>query len=405
MAKGDWADRIKKAPNNAAKVQLHDDRFEVWNAFIDKFAKKHKWTIKKEDRSKAGASAFEKLVVAKKHTFAKKTLFKGKTPEVVFDASFGSMDATSDLDIGVVSTKGDVVDDWIDFVKERHKGIKTKSLTFTEKWDSNFYFEPGVIKSGKLVSKLQANLQQILPTKKSMVKDMLLIEKYADAYEAKGALMLNGKKVYPNPESSKFTQQAELIQYAEQAKYGKICFKQFNSKSVAELSCCKTEALLCGGSLAICGVFGKAIQTQFINDKAGQPWRLVSAFEMLLNIRMHMHGKKIKTKYLERLDNVLRKGQNACIKKTRTSITGDITKTKKNKLATLQNVLNMINVVVEDEIDGKACPNPKNTKRTFPQDIQLMKGLIRKEAVAPAAAATKGKKAKFVVYCKENYVF
>jgi len=118
-----------------------------------------------------------------------------------------------------------------------------------------------------------------------------------------------------------------------------------------------------------------------------------------------MHGGMVKTKYLERLDNVLRKGQNACIKRARTSITGDISQTKKaRKLAPLQGeVLALINMVVEDEQDGRDCPDPKKSKRTFPQDIQLMKELIRKYASGVKAGSPK--KSKFVTYCKEDYIF
>ena len=119
-----------------------------------------------------------------------------------------------------------------------------------------------------------------------------------------------------------------------------------------------------------------------------------------------MHGGLVKTKYLERLDNVLRKGQNACKQTSRTSITGKISTTKKaQKLAKLQgNVLMLINMVVEDEQDGKDCPDPKKSRRTFLQDIQLMKKLIRRYAnqvdVGPSI-----EKPKFVTYCIEEYIF
>ena len=402
---GDWADRVQKASKDVDKVKLHDDRFKVWNAFIAEFAKKHKLSIQIEQRPISGASAFEKLVVKKGNTFAKKTLSKGGRPVVVFDGAFGSMDSTSDLDIGVVSTEGKVIDEWIVYIKKQQKTIKPSSLAFTQYWDSNFYFEPGVVQSGKLVSKVQANLQQALPTKTTMVKDMELIEKYAKAYEGKIPMKLGKYNLYPNPDASGFNQAAEIKQYQAMAEYGKKCFQSFSPKSVGELALTKQEGLICTGSLAICGVFGKAVQNEFIDDKAGQPWRLIAAFEMLLNLKIHMHDKMVKTKYLERLDNVLRKGQNACRKKARTSITGDIDKTKKtHKLAKLQGkVLTLINMVVEDEQDGKACPDPKKSKRTFPQDIQLMKELIRRYASGVKAGTPK--KSKFVTYCKEDYIF
>ena len=403
IMKGDWADRIQNASSDADRLKLHDDRFQVWNAFIDEFA--NGLMIEKESRPSDGASDFEKLVVKKGNTFAKKTLFRGGTPVVVFDAAFGSMDATSDLDIGVVSTDGSVIDEWIDYIKKQQKDIPT-SLTFTQYWDSNFYFEPGVLSGGKLVSKIQANLQQALPTKTTMIQDMRLIEKYAKAYEDKSSMKLGNYNLYPNPDASGFTQAAEIRQYKAMAEYGKKCFRSFSPKSVQELACTKTEGLICAGSLAICGVFGKAIQDQFIDDKEGQPWRLIAAFEMLLNLKMHMHGGLVKTKYLERLDNVLRKGQNACKRKSRTSITGDISATKKaHKLAKLPGkVLMLINMVVEDEQDGEDCPDPTKSRRTFLQDIQLMKELIRKYANREYGVESREPEiARFVTYCMEEY--
>ena len=404
--KDDWADRIQNASSDADKVKMHDDRFQVWNTFIDEFATNNGLIIEKESRPSDGASDFEELMVKKGNMFAEKTLFKGTTPVVVFDAAFGSVDATSDLDIGVVSTDGSVIDEWIDYIKKQQKGIPT-SLTFTQYWDSNFYFEPGVLSGGKLVSKVQANLQQTLPTKTTMIQDMRLIEKYAFAYEDKRSMKLGNYNLYPNPDASGFTQAAEIQQYQAMAEYGKKCFQSFSPKSVQELACTKTEGLICAGSLAICGVFGKAIQEQFIDDKEGQSWRLIAAFEMLLNLKMHIHGGLVKTKYLERLDNVLRKGQNACKEKSRTSITGGISATKKaHKLAKLQgHVLMLINMVVEDEQDGEDCPDPKKSRRTFLEDIQLMKELIRKYAnrveVGPSIEKPKP---KFVTYCIEETV-
>ena len=401
--KYDWADRIQNASSDADKVKMHDDRFQIWNTFIKEFA--NGLMIEKESRPSDGASDFEKLVVKRGNTFAKKTLFRDGRPIVVFDAAFGSMDATSDLDIGVVSTDGLVIDEWVKFITKQQKGIRS-NLTFTQYWDSNFYFEPGVLLDGKLVSKVQANLQQALPTKTTMIQDMRLIEKYAKAYEGKSSMKLGNYNLYPNPDSFEFTQTAEIRQYKAMAEYGRKCFQSFSPKSVQELACTKTEGLICAGSLAICGVFGKAIQDQFIDDKEGQPWRLIAAFEMLLNLKMHMHGGLVKTKYLERLDNVLRKGQNACKETSRTSITGEISTTKKaHKLAKLQgNVLMLINMVVEDEQDGEDCPGPKKSRRTFLQDIQLMKELIRKYAnrvdVGPSI-----ENPKFVTYCIEEYIF
>ena len=405
MTAGDWADRIQKAPSVSEKVTLHDERFQIWNTFINAFATKYNCIIQEEARPKEKASAFEQMVVNVGNTFAKKTLIRNNIPVVVFDAAFGSMDATSDLDIGVIGTSIEVLENWIPFVKTQQKVIPSKSLTFTQYWDSNFYFEPGVVQNGRLISKIQANLEQALPTRESMVHDMELIEKYAKAYEEKNCMKLDKFYLYPNPEAPGFTQETEIQQYQAMAEYGKKCYENFTPNSVSKLACCKTEGLICAGSLAICGVFGKDIQHQFIYDKVGQPWRLIAAFEMLLNLKIHMHAGMVKTKYLERLDNVLRNGQNACKEMSRVSVTKDIHETKsEGKLAKLQGkVLVLINMIVEDEQDGAQCPTYTKSKRTFDQDIHLMKELIKRHAAM--VKVSNPNNPKFVTYCEKKYTF
>ena len=415
MASGDWAYRIKKANSISEKAALHNARFEVWNKFINDYANGNGLKIQTIDR--VPSQAFEKKVVGMGNAWSKKILKKNGKIETVFDASFGSMDPTSDLDIGVVSLNKAVIDEWIIHLEKAQKQIKT--ITFTEYWDSNFYFEPGVLQGGKLVSKLQANLETALPTKETMVQDMELIQKYADAYIKKTSMTLGKYSVYPNPEAPGFTQKAELEQYKALSYYGNVCFTTFDSTTYGQMACCKTEGLISPGSLAICRVFGAKIQQDYINDDTKTIWRLIAAFEMLLNLKMHKHGDQIKTKYLERLDNVLKKSPNACTKKTRTSLTrtsltgeiasltGEITNTKKKKLIKLKGqVLNLIGLILEDEEDGTKCPEGLKAKAKFKSlddDIAIIKVLILKTAKDKKAKKTTG--AKFIVYYKENYVF
>ena len=73
MTAGDWADRIQKAPSVSEKVTLHDERFQIWNTFINAFATKYNCIIQEEARPKEKASAFEQMVVNVGNTFAKKT--------------------------------------------------------------------------------------------------------------------------------------------------------------------------------------------------------------------------------------------------------------------------------------------------------------------------------------------
>ena len=406
---GDWADRIAKATPQK-KAELHNARFEEWNKFINPYALDNGLKIRTIPR--VPSQPFELKVVGMGNAWSKKILRdKNGKIETVFDASFGSMDPTSDLDIGVVSVSKHVIDEWIKHLKSAQLLIKDKKITFTEYWDSNFYFEPGVLQGDKLVSKLQANLETALPTKKTMVQDMKLIQKYTDAYIKKTSMTLGKYSVYPNPEAPGFTQEAELDQYTALSEYGNVCFKTFNSTTYGQMACCKTEALISPGSLAICSVFGAKVQTKFINDSTKTIWRLVAAFEMLLNLKMHKHGDQVKTKYLERLDNVLKKSPNACKKKTRLSITGEITNTKKKKLINLKGqVLNLIGLILEDEEDGTKCPEglkatAKAKFKSLDDDIEIIKTLILKTAGAKGKKVKETASAKFIVYYKENYVF
>ena len=411
MSDGDWTVRIKKASSDADKVKLHYDRFKVWNTFINKFATDHNLSIKIEKRPFPGASVFEDLVVAKGNIFAKKTLSRDNIPVVVFDAGFGSMDATSDLDISVVSTNINVLTEWIQYLQIQQENI---NITFTQYWDSNFYFVPGIVIESKLVPKLQKDLEKTLPNKETMIRDAEMIEKYATAYVEKRSIKLGEYYVYPNADAVGFNKDAEIEQYEAMAYFGEICLKRKNNHQQIsnDLACTKIEGLICAGSLAICGVFGKELQEKYIGKmENSQPWRLVTAFEMLWNLKIHMHGTDVKTKYLERLDNVLKQGDNSCTEDIRKFITDDIKKIKKaHKSTPLSGVLSFINMVIEDEQNGTKCLK-KTTEvknRTLEDNIELLKNLITLYANSDNVATitnTYPPVVNFITYCVKECVF
>ena len=272
-------------------------------------------------------------------------------------------------------------------------------MTFTRKYDSNFYFQQAVLNSGQLISKKKKEIQKLKPTKKSILKQTTLIENYAKAYIAKKSMQLGTFKVYPNPNSSEFNQQAEIIQMEATKHFANICQKDFSSDNVATLACCKTEGLISIGSLAICNVFGPDIRDQFKADAVDQPWRLLAAFEMLYNLKMHQNDNKIKTKYLERLDNILKNGPNSCKEQLRTQITKDILKIKaskdtKKKIDTTK-ALVFIHTILEDEKNGSICITKRTSSKNIDEDINTMRTIISKYA---AVKTEHPQKAKYTMY-------
>lgn len=368
-----WSNRVSDCSSIGDVVRLHDERFRLWSSFISSFCEKNGCTMVKEERPQSRHS-FEMAVVALGNSFAKKTLIKYGKPMFVFDASFGSLDPTSDLDVVVVGTSTDVISDWITWLQKQHVG---NTDIFSLKYDSNFYFEPGEVVHDQLIPKVQSKIAEMKSSKATMVSEMKLIEKYASAYINKTTLQISDYSVYPNPSSPGFGQTAEIEQYRAMLYASNKCLSDFNTINLSELACTKSEGLISAGSLAICGVFGPKIQNEFIMDNdRGQPWRLVAALEMLYNLKMHEHGNKVKTKYLVRLDNVLRNGRNACRRPFRGDVSAHIASTKDDfKEISLVNVIDYINVIVEDEHDFLSCPL-KVPKRSLEKNIEIVKMLI-----------------------------
>lgn len=336
-----WADRVTES--NA--VNLHKKRWALWNTFLQKLSKKKPCTIEFEKR--IGKEDFENEVIAacKEENiivFTKCTLSQEKTPCYVFDAGFGSMKTKSDLDVSVTCKDTGALEFWIQWISK-------KKECMSQFWDTNFYYEKGVVDKGLLIPWNQKYFEQALQNT-ATVKDII---NYTEAYRHERSLMLDGVEVYPNP--ANLTKEREIKQYETVLKYA----NSTDAEDRIKLQKCKPEGLLHVASLGIVGVYGKAIQEELIS-KSAPTWRIPVAIEMLCNLRMHAHevnGKlMVKTKYVRRLDNALKNSPNACKRKEgerRRSVNG-IEDKRENDLS---NILGFVNQIVGDELNGIECTN------------------------------------------------
>lgn len=377
-----WAERIE---SGVKPVQLHYERFKVWHDFIDyfidEFNKNSENPLEKNiyARSPSSSNEFELSVVARGNAFSKIILSSDNKILYIFDAAFGSLDPTSDLDVMVDAIDTRVLDAWIVFLKQN----RVKDYTFSSYYDSNFYFEPAIYEDNNLTSMVKKYRMDALSTKETMKEDMERIEVYAKAYINKKSLILDKFQVFPNPMSPEFNQEAEINQYEAMKYYANKCFKKYSVKSAAELASTKSEGLLSVGSLAICGVFGKEIQSNFISgDIKNEAWRLVAAFEMLYNLKMHRHkddngNEIIKSKYLSRLNNALLNSSFTCSGEFRKKTTEAINNNKNMHKNIKENkIIHLINAVVEDEVNGEKCPMKKDGLTSLDKDIEKIKNVI-----------------------------
>jgi hypothetical protein len=375
-----WAEQIKQSTTEQ-QIQLHIERFALWRQFIDDYAKTNQLEVVVIPQIPRETNKFGLAVVKGKTTFSLITLFHESGQVAIFDNSFGSLDATSDLDVTVISKDVNVITAWILYLEGQHANM-TGTLTWTEIYDSNFYFEPGTLQNdGTLTSLIGACLHELRPGPENMMELATLVQDYATAYSNKQCLTLPGqgkerRLVYPNPESPGFTHTTEIEQYQNMAFYAhQLMNNDLTALSVARYACTKTEGLLCVGSLAICGVFGLDIQQQFINDQH-QPWRLVSALEMLLNMKMHEQDGRIKTKYLSRLNSVLVHGPNACQNNLRKAVSAKIEIEKAQKSVQFPEVSSLISFIIEDEHNKEACLQSEIVGQSLDDDITQIQDMI-----------------------------
>ena len=371
-----WADKISAATN---PEELHTERFQFWRNFITEYCQNTGATAIYEQPTFPPESFGAKI----KGAFSKIRLEKNNTPEVIFDASFGSIDPTSDLDVGVISATTTVLEEWIKYLLKNNKNC-------AQEYDSNFYFDKGKYTDNNLYSIVQLHIEQCIPNKLNIIEIQKLIETYANAYidktnlsvgiETKKPITISSEtsetseRVWPNPMSKDFNEIEQYKTMLHVVESFKEVKDQNMALEVAKYACCKTEGLLCVPSLIICGVFGKRSQDR-LQETEGS-WRLIVAYEFLWNLRMHKHrdeGKTfVKSKYVRRLHNTLKLSVNTCHnieKQVDNRIKGI-----ESKEIMLETIYPVINAIIQDELNDKTC---NLTIEDDPKDPNLLDLIVK----------------------------
>lgn len=376
-----WAGRITGATVDQ-KVALHVERWKVWDAFIKTVqtsgtkieTQVDKITIKDNDAEKD----FKTKLNESKARWSKKTV-QTKYGRVCFDASFGSLNSTSDLDINILSANTEVLDAWIKYMKTWHK--ENPGETFTNYYDSNFYFEPCIDDESFTPLRLDlVNKKFEWTTDTSYLAEFEAVKAYADAYRNK--TKLQGLNIMPNPEKMK---QDDEIFYLETCKsYAKeftLAYSQYISRkdepsskklraSYLEFAQCKIEGIVSIPALAICGVFGKETMNQFVKDKKDTKGLEIAVYEMLRNLQMHSHADKYKSKYANRLIKLVSHNTNLCEGRRDSVIT--LPKTNEASLKDIDKAI----VFLLDFIDGEECAKYTTTGLDIETLIQSMEDKI-----------------------------
>lgn len=327
MPADDWATRIANATTDQ-RVQLHLDRWSQWNDFITNYVrprslpKRNIVRVADDDPEKK----FKNKLQAADGPWSVWDIADGNgDPYIQFDASFGSLNSTSDLDINVIATDTRVLEQWREFV-QKHK-VNGEPTSFSVYWDSNFYFEPAEIVNGKLKSikqkLLDTNFRWTTPTTAATEFDT--VKKYADAYFEEQPLVLDAYTVRPNP--ANLTLQQEIAYYDATIFFANQ-FKQTKTvESYLKFASCKIEGLVSIPALAICKVFGNKVYNDFIKKEGTAAYlkqnpigTAIAVYELVRNLEMHAHrhGKtgplEFKSKYANRLLNILGSDKNICEK-------------------------------------------------------------------------------------------
>ena len=372
-----WEERLQ-GKSNKEKVCLHVERWNAWDNFISEFAKGKQIVTEVDDMTiDVNEKEFQTLLQKEKTHWSKK-----KVDNVIFDASFGSLNSTSDLDINVLSNDTNVLIAWIKYIKQWQK--KNKGQTFTNFFDSNFYFEPC---DDSLVS-LKLNLINDITfkwtTDESYKGDFDAVKTYTDAYE--NNTDIDG--IFPNPMN--LTPDQETFYYERCETLAKNVFfatKNNNHdeirKAFLQLSCCKIEGIVSICALAICGVFGRDIMIAYKNKEIPiHPKALeIGVYEMLRNLKMHSHtdndgNRLFKSKYANRLINLLANDASICPK-------NKVVNLEKTNNAGMQYIKSAM-VFIMDYLDGDACNMKIYESVNYNIDtvINMMKNRILKESTS-----------------------
>ena len=326
-----WSERTKEDA-----LKAHTERYALWHEYFLLLERTTDWTFKYVAPDKK--AFWDK---APEHAFKEVIFFEGdelnKKPVCRFDASFGSLNADSDLDVNVFCASTKPLKVWLGFLNAHHEGI-----CLAHEWDTNFYYENTdedlkSLQQSKFYEKEEINLDFL-----SAYNDAESIREYTDAYRFGTALEVGGFSLYPNPDSEGFDAAVEWKQYVATS-----------SLEGPDFAKSKSEGLLHPASLGVCGVYGEDIMKALINAKEGDCKPFV-AYEMLCNLRMHEKNDTYKTKYLERLEKAL--GDTYICEETKISRRqSQILKETQARKSKWEKIGKYITQLVEDFLDGDEC--------------------------------------------------
>ena len=341
-----WANRVAKCDGNPKQLaQLHIERWQAWNNFIIKFSNDaHVKTTPLQREIDKNEEEFQELLLKSNKGWSKKIV-----KNVVFDASFGSLNSTSDLDINVISPTTDVLDYWIEYLRDWQE---THNGTFTNFYDSNFYFEPSNSSFQPLKLLL---IKRDFPwtTDTSYLQEFRDVQEYTEAY--RNSTKCQG--IFPNPQNMK--KEDEITYYIKSKQFGQAFAEAFDTMTNDDIRAayfnfarCKVEGIISIPALAICGVFGPQVMKQFINKEDIHPRALqIGVYEMLCNLRMHAHKDKgqmrFKSKYAIRLINLLNNNEFIC----KEDKVAPIEKTNEASMMEIQPAM----IFLLDYLDGSQC--------------------------------------------------
>ena len=208
-----WAERVT---TEDAAVTAHTDRWAVWEDYLKLLKDKGYEEYDRKKPSSENKTGIQLRLIDETKAWSKITLTKGDHA-VLFDAGFGSIDKASDLDVNVVSSTPEVLEIWIEFTKDfvNKQKDKQKVRSFSEYWDSNFYYAPGkVLPEGSIVAGKKLNERTLYGYANMFIEggfswtsphtalfELECVDKYTYAYERHRYIVLDGKRSCPNPEN------------------------------------------------------------------------------------------------------------------------------------------------------------------------------------------------------------
>ena len=336
----DWGELLMTLANKINDTPSMADELKFQKEFLDNLATK---------KSEVGRNGRGRIL---KMSAWSKRMFREGNDYVLLDASFGSLNTTSDLDINVVCTNPEVMDMWMKFTA-LFADTHGTAQSFCEFWDSNFYYEPGVfVRQGtslgteyddftdtyipkkatedtvKSIPALLMNNGFAWTSANTAMYELQCVDAYANAYERNKDILLDGFRASPNP--FQFDKDKEQNCYKSSLHFAEAFRRAYEAYRVdptladgvrfayLKYAVTKIEGLVSVTSLAVCKVFGKGVWHDYVaktgKGKYLKPYMAgISAYEMLRNLQMHSHNLKYKSKYANRLVYVLMHNDNLCL--------------------------------------------------------------------------------------------